>query len=135
MPDAFISLQTFWLVFVETQLALGTHLLYKLNGCHDTQHNDIQYNDTQHNIKVIAKLSIMTLNRLCWMLFKMNVANKPIVLNVIMLSVVLLNVMAPLNGWVDWISKLDCQTSLDGRGACQQSRQALSWEHKSEWER
>ncbi len=32
----------------------------------DTQHNNIQLNDTQHSIKVIATLSLMTLNTLCW---------------------------------------------------------------------
>jgi hypothetical protein len=34
-------------------------------GRHDNQHYVSQYNDTQHNTKVIAKLSITTLNALC----------------------------------------------------------------------
>ncbi len=68
----------------------------------DIQHNDTPHNDTQHNIKVIATLTIMTLNTLCWMSFMLSVEKKPIMLSVFMLSVVMLNVVAPAPALVSW---------------------------------
>jgi hypothetical protein len=45
----------------------------------DIQHNDIKHNDTQHNDNKKSCL--------CWVSFMLSVANKPVMLNVIMLSV------------------------------------------------
>ncbi len=96
------------------QLANSTRLnsagMNQFVGRHDTQHNnilhndiqyndiqnnDIQHNNIQHNIKVIATLSITTLNTLCWKSFMLSVTYKPIMLSVFMLSVFMLNVVAP----------------------------------------
>jgi hypothetical protein len=76
---------------------------------HDIQYNDTQHNDIQHNNKENSTLSIMTfiimtLNAECYLLiliyaechlcnlsFMLSIANKPIMLSVIMLNSVVLS--------------------------------------------
>ncbi len=73
-----------------------------------TQHNDTSLNDIQHNNKSITSLSITTLSinapetefcytecHLCWLYFMVSVTNKPFILIVIMLNVVMLSDVAP----------------------------------------
>ncbi len=73
---------------------------------HDTQHNDIQdndiqyndirYNDTQHNIEIVEKPSMTAFSIMAFcMSFMLSFTNEPIMLRVVMLSVDMLNVMAP----------------------------------------
>ncbi len=59
----------------------------------DIQHNDIQHNDTQHNNKLHATLSITA--ECCYAEYRLSVKNKPFMLSVIMLIVIVMNVMAP----------------------------------------
>jgi hypothetical protein len=66
------------------------------DGCHDTQHNDTQRNDIQHNGICAVMLSVAKKP------FMLSVAKKPFMLSVVMingiiLSVVMLNVVAPPN--------------------------------------
>ncbi len=76
-------------------------ILYQHNDAH---HNVTQRNDIQRKYKWNATLSIMALNaescyaegRSCWVSFMVSVANKPIMLSVIMQIVVMLSVVAPV---------------------------------------
>ncbi len=56
----------------------------------DSQTNGTQYNDTQHNNRHynVTRPSIL----LCWVAFMLSVANKPIRVSFVVLSVVMLNV-------------------------------------------
>ncbi len=56
-----------------------------------TQHNDTQNNDTQHNDTNIHCADCHS----CQVLFALSVTNKPIMVSVSMLSVVILNVVVP----------------------------------------
>ncbi len=53
-----------------------------------TQHNDIQHDIAQHEIDIIATLSITALNTGMTSVIMLSVANKPIILCVVMLNVV-----------------------------------------------
>ncbi len=77
---------------------------------YDTQHNDAQHTDIQHNNKKITTLSVMTLfmmaldaeccyadRHLCCVAFMLSASSKLYMLSVGMLSVVMLNVVAPTN--------------------------------------
>jgi hypothetical protein len=72
----------------------------QLKWRHDIKHNDTQHNDTQHNIIYNATLSIITLSViakhfLLSVIFLLSVTNRPFMLTVNMLNVIILSVVAP----------------------------------------
>jgi hypothetical protein len=69
----------------------GQEISSKHKRSHDTQYNDTQHNDIQYNNKLNSTPSIMGV-LLRWMSFILSVANKPIILYVTMLIVVMLSV-------------------------------------------
>ncbi len=58
------------------------------HSTYGTQHNDLQHDDTQHKIDIIATLNITALNTGMPSVIMLSVANKPIILCVVMLNVV-----------------------------------------------
>ncbi len=76
-----------------TQRPKGTSRLKP--GRHDTWPNDIQHNDTDRNNKKRDTQHNSTRCCLYWESFMLRVTNEPIVLGVVMLSVFLVNVVAP----------------------------------------
>ncbi len=81
--------------------------VFTFSGLHDTQHYDIQHKDTQHNdIQHNNKMKRDTQHndshrnstRFCYTcVFMLSVANKPIKLSGIMLSVIMLSVVGPFS--------------------------------------